>query len=139
MNLSPNTMEYWRYANNTNWQDLVTRNAYYQDYYLGVRGGDATSKYSLNVGYNDMKGVVRGITDNRLSARFNLDFKILSKLTAGIRIGFSRTNKDLMDQGYEERVNPLYLSLVKSPILAPYVKSDKGVDGPFSVSRIMTK
>ena len=131
MNLSPNTMEYWRYANNTNWQDLVTRNAYYQDYYLGVRVGDATSKYSLNVGYNDMKGVVRGITDNRLSARFNLDFKILSKLTAGIRIGFSRTNKDLMDQGYEERVNPLYLSLVKSPILAPYVKSDKGVDGPF--------
>lgn len=130
-NLPDNTSDYWKYANNTNWQNQVTRNAYYQDYYLNLRGGDATSKYSLNVGYNDMKGVVRGVSDNRLSARFNLDFKILSKLTAGIRIGFSRTNKDLMDQGYEERVNPLYLSLVKSPILAPYIKSEQGVDGPF--------
>ncbi|WP_106831393.1 SusC/RagA family TonB-linked outer membrane protein [Parabacteroides pacaensis] len=126
-----NTMSYRKYANNTNWQDLITRNAYYHDYFLGVRGGDATSKYALNVGYSDRKGVVRGIAANRLSARFNLDFKILSKLTAGIRIGFSRTNKDLADQGYEERVNPLYLSLVKPPILAPYVKSDTGVDGPF--------
>ena len=36
-----------------------------------------------------------------------------------------------MDQGYEERVNPLYLSLVKPPILAAYQKSATGIDGPF--------
>jgi TonB-linked SusC/RagA family outer membrane protein len=126
-----NTVEYWKYANNTNWLDEVTRNAYYQDYYLNLRGGDATSKYSLSAGYNDMKGVVKGVSSNRLSARFNLDFRISPKLSAGLRISFVRSNKDLMDQGYEERVNPLYLSLIKPPVLSPYQKSAEGKDGPF--------
>lgn len=126
-----NTAEYWKYANDTNWQDEITRNAYCQDYGLNLRGGDATSRYSLSAGYNDMKGVIKGVSANRLSTRFNLDFRISPKLSAGLRIAFTRTNKDLMDQGYEERVNPLYLSLVKSPILAPYQKSAEGVDGPF--------
>ena len=130
-NNNANTIEYWRYANNTNWQEQVTRNALSQDYYLNLRGGDATSKYSLHIGYNDAEGVGKGISANRFTSRFNLDFRISPKLSAGMRIGYSRTNKNLMDQGYEERVNPLYLSLVKPPILAPFQKSNKGVDGPF--------
>jgi TonB-linked SusC/RagA family outer membrane protein len=126
-----NTQEYWKYANNTNWQDIVTRNAWYQDYYLNLRGGDATSKYSLNAGYSDMQGVVRGVSSNRFSTRFNLEFKLLKRLTAGLHIAFSRTSKDLMDQGYEERVNPLYLSLVKPTIFSPYQKTAYGVNTPF--------
>ncbi|HUS01922.1 MAG TPA: hypothetical protein VMY77_09355, partial [Chitinophagaceae bacterium] len=51
--------------------------------------------------------------------------------SAGTYISFSRTLKTLMDQGYEERVNPLYLSLAKSPITAPYQKSDEGKDRQF--------
>jgi TonB-linked SusC/RagA family outer membrane protein len=111
--------------------DLITRNAWYQDYYLNLRGGDATSKYSLNAGYSDMQGVVRGVDANRLSARFNLEFRISPKISAGLHIGFNRTKKNLMDQGYEERVNPLYLSLVKPPILAPYQISAEGINEPF--------
>ena len=130
-NTNTNTVDYWTYANNTNWQKAVTRNAPSQDYYLNLRGGDVTSKYSLNVGYNNSDGVGEGISNNRFTSRFNLDFRISPKLTAGMRIGFSRTQKNLMDQGYEERTNPLYLSLVKPAIFAPYQKSSQGVDGPF--------
>ncbi len=130
-NSNTSTREYWTYANNTNWQKEVTRNALSQDYYLNLRGGDVTSKYSLNVGYNDTEGVGQGISSNRFTSRFNLDFRISPKLSAGMRVGLSRTQKNLMDQGYEERTNPLYLSLVKSSIFAPYQKSDQGIDGPF--------
>ncbi|MGV8094002.1 MAG: TonB-dependent receptor plug domain-containing protein [Mangrovibacterium sp.] len=130
-NTNTNTAEYWMYANNTNWQKEVTRDAFSQDYYLNLRGGDVTSKYSLNVGYNDLDGVVRGVSNNRLTSRFNLDFRISPKLSAGLRVGFSRTTKKLMDQGFDERTNPLYLGLVKPPIFAPYQKSNQGVDGPF--------
>lgn len=126
-----NYVDYRKYANNTDWQKEVTRNAISQDYFLNLRGGDATSKYSFSVGYNTSEGVGKGITINRLTSRFNLDFKISKKLSAGTRISFSRTVKELMDQGFEERVNPLYLSLIKAPILAPFQKSDSGVDSPF--------
>ena len=117
---------YWRYENNTDWQKEVMRVAYYQDYYLNLRGGDATSKYSLFTGFSNDNGVVRGINNDQIMTRFNLDVKILRKLTAGLRLAFNRTTKNLMDQGYSERVNPLYLSLVKPSILSPYLLSGTG-------------
>ena len=43
-NTNTNTAAYWRYANNTDWQKEVTRNAVSQDYFVNLRGGDATSK-----------------------------------------------------------------------------------------------
>ena len=130
-NLDPNTVAYHRYANNTDWQKEVTRNAFSKDYYLNLRGGDATSKYSYHVGYNTTDGVGKGISVNRFTSRFNLDFNISKKFSAGTRIAFSQTGKLLMDQGFEERVNPLFLSLAKAPIFAPYQKSAQGVAGPF--------
>lgn len=130
-NTPANTVAYWTYANDTDWQKEVTRNALSQDYYMNLRGGDKTSKYSLKVGYKDLQGVGRGTSSSEFSSRFNLDFKITPKFSAGTRTAFSHTDKSLMDQGFEERVNPLYLSLVKSPILTPYIKTAEGIPGEF--------
>lgn len=133
-NTPSQSVQYWQYANNTNWQKAVTRNALSQDYYMNLRGGDKTSKYSLSTNYDNTEGVGLGISSKEFSTRFNLDFKISPKFSAGTRVGFSQTNKNLMDQGYDERVNPLYLSLVKPPILTPYVKTADGVAGSFPSS-----
>ncbi|MDB5121790.1 MAG: TonB-dependent receptor [Sphingobacteriales bacterium] len=130
-NTTPNTVPYWLYANDTDWQKEVTRNALSQEYYMNLRGGDKTSKYSLNVGYNNVLGVGRGISSSEFTSRFNLDFRITPKFSAGTRTGFSRTKKNLMDQGYEERVNPLYLSLTKPSLLTPYIKTADGTPGAF--------
>jgi TonB-linked SusC/RagA family outer membrane protein len=130
-NTDKSSSDYWTYANNTNWQNEITRNALSKDYYVNLRGGDATSKYSFNVGFNDADGVGKGISSSQFTSRFNLDFRISPQFSAGTRIAFNRTIKTLMDQGYDERVNPLYLSLVKSPITAPYQKSDEGLDRQF--------
>jgi TonB-linked SusC/RagA family outer membrane protein len=130
-NVPANTVQYWQYGNNTNWQKELTRNALTQDYYMNLRGGDKTSKYSLSAGYSNMEGVGLGISAREFSTRFNLDFKISPKFSAGTRTAFSQTNKNLMDQGYEERVNPLYLSLVKAPVLTPYIKGADGSPGSF--------
>jgi len=130
-NTNTKTSEYWTYANNTNWQNEVTRNAISKDYYVNLRGGDASSKYSFNVGFNDVDGNGKGVSSSQFTSRFNLDFRISPKFSAGTRIAFNRTLKSVMDQGYEERVNPLYLSLVKSPITAPFQKSFEGLDRQF--------
>ncbi|WEK19966.1 MAG: SusC/RagA family TonB-linked outer membrane protein [Candidatus Pedobacter colombiensis] len=127
-NTNTQTSEYWRYANNTDWQKEISRVALAQDYHLGLRGGDGTSQYLFSIGYKDQEGTIRGTDVSRINTRFNLDFKLLKKLSVGTRVYYSRTNKNLMDQGVEERTNPLYLSLVKSPILAPYRKNNEGVN-----------
>lgn len=130
-NAPSNTVQSQQYTNNTNWQKEITRNAVSQNIYMNLRGGDNTSKYSLSVDYDNTPGVGLGVSENIFSTRFNLDFRISPKFSAGTRTGFSQTNKNLMDQGYDERVNPLYLSLVKPPILSPYVKTADGKQGDF--------
>lgn len=130
-NMNPASAAYLPYSNNTDWQKVVSRNAVSTDFYLNLRGGDATSKYAFNVGYNDAGGNIRGTSIGNLTARFNLDFKILKDFYAGAKISYINTNKTLMDQGYEERLNPLYLGLTKPPIFSPYVQSSPGVNSPF--------
>ncbi|RBQ07871.1 SusC/RagA family TonB-linked outer membrane protein [Pedobacter miscanthi] len=130
-NLNPTSSEYLKYGNNTNWQREITQNALTNDFYINLRGGDATSKYSFQVGYNDAQGNIREVSANRFTSRFNLDFKILKNFKAGTHISFSRTEKNLMDQGFDEGVNPLYLSLVKPPITSPYIQKSTGVNSEF--------
>ncbi|MXV17663.1 SusC/RagA family TonB-linked outer membrane protein [Hufsiella ginkgonis] len=129
--MDPGSAAYLPYTNNTNWQKEVTRNAMNHDFHLSLRGGDATSKYSFNVGYTGLAGTVKGTSAANLTSRFNLDFKILKNFSAGTRVSFNKNNKSLMDQGYEERVNPLYLGLVKPAILSPFVQTSPGVYSSF--------
>ena len=130
-NTDQNSQDYLLYGNNTNWQREITQNAFTNDFYINLRGGDATSKYSFQVGYNDAEGNITEVSANRFTSRFNLDFKILKNFVAGTRISFSRTQKNLMDQGFEERVNPLYLSLIKPPVTSAYIQKSRGVNSEF--------
>ena len=44
----------------TDWWDLMTRNAATQDYSIGIRGGSKESSYSASIYYKDQKGIVKG-------------------------------------------------------------------------------
>jgi TonB-linked SusC/RagA family outer membrane protein len=127
-NTDKTTSEYWRYTNNTDWQKEVTRNIVSQNMHLSLRGGDGTSAYLFSVGYEKQPGVMEGVDLQRFNTRFNLRFRLLKKLSIGTNLAFARTNKNLMDQGYDERINPLYLSLVKPPVLGIYGKNNQGVN-----------
>ena len=127
-NTNKTTSDYWRFANNTDWQKEVTREVASQNMHVSLRGGDGTSAYLFTVGYEKQLGVIKGVDLQRFNTRFNLRFKLLKNLSIGTNIAFARTSDYLMDQGYEERINPLYLSLVKPPVLGIYGKNNLGVN-----------
>ncbi len=115
-----------RYNNNTNWQRLALRAAAYNDYHLVLRGGDAVAKYSLNVGYTKQAGVVSNTDFSRFSTRFNLDYKVGKKLTFLNTLSYARTDKNVSDQGNAFNSNPIVLTTLKSPTLAPFQQNAKG-------------
>ena len=51
MNDDKSNKDYYRYHNNTNWQDLVFQQANTRNIYLKVTGGDNIAKYALSLGY----------------------------------------------------------------------------------------
>ena len=56
---------------NTDWNDILLRSAFNQEYNASVAGGSDRAKYYTSVGYYDEQGNVKGV-DNR---RFNMTLK----------------------------------------------------------------
>ncbi len=127
LNENPTFTEYSTYHNNTNWQDQVFKNSYSNDYYLRITGGDDVAKYGLSLGYLDNNGIMSNTKFNRITTRFNADSYLTAKLTFNANLSVSYQNNEVRDDGMNVRSSPLYVALIKSPILSPFVADDSGV------------
>ena len=113
-------------GNNTDWTKEVYRTALTQDYGINVQGGDDAGMYNLSLGYTDAQSTAKENGFNRMNVRFNNDIKILTRLTTRFDMSFSKTNRNVFDNGAPEDfesspiTSPTLLGLVKAPFLSPY-------------------
>ncbi|RZK75982.1 MAG: hypothetical protein EOO85_12520, partial [Pedobacter sp.] len=117
-----------RYNNDTDWQKLVRKGGIYNDYHFMLRGGDAIARYSLAVGYTGQGGNVVNTNFNRLSTRFNIDYKVGRKLSFANSLTYSQTNKNLTEEGNAYLTNPLYVAALKSPLLTSFQQDRDGIN-----------
>lgn len=122
--------QYFRYHNNTAWQDQVMRNSLSQNYFLKVTGGDNIATYALSIGFTGMQGVLRSNDISRYNTRFNAAFNFTKKLTGQANLAFTSNEQDIHTQGIDYKTSPLLLSLMKSPLLRPNEVNEKGVQSP---------
>jgi len=122
--------DYFRYHNNTNWQDQVFGNSTCKYVNLKITGGDDVALYALSIGYQNNNGIIKNTSLNRYSIRFNSDINISSKVTLNSNLSFNYNQFYLSDEGFQSLTNPLYLSLIKSPFLYPHVISYDGSISP---------
>ncbi|WP_269226493.1 SusC/RagA family TonB-linked outer membrane protein [Flavobacterium eburneipallidum] len=109
---------YYRYHNQTNWQDKVFKSSISQNYFLKVRGGDEIAKYGLSVGYLNNEGIIEGSQSTRYSTRLNAALRLTNKLSVDANMSFINNLQDQRDQGFAYKTSPLYLALTKAPFLA---------------------
>lgn len=100
----------------------------YSDYHLTLRGGDAIAKYSLNVGYSKIKGAIKNTELERFGARFNLDYKVGKKLSFLNTVAYTRMDRTLAEEGNSYNTNPIVLSTLKNPMLAPFQQTTEGLN-----------
>ena len=67
----------------TDWQDVMFRNAPITDNQLSISGGTSTSRFYTSVGYFDQKGILPYTDYHRYSFRINSDHKVKKFLTIG--------------------------------------------------------
>ncbi len=67
----------------TDWQDVMFRNAPITDNQLSISGGNATSRFYTSVGYFDQQGILPNTEYKRYSFRINSDHKVKKWLTIG--------------------------------------------------------
>lgn len=122
--------DYYRYHNNTNWQNKVMNNSLTNNYFLRVTGGDNIATYALSVGYAKAEGTIRSTDMNRYNTRFNAAFNFSKRFTGSANLSFTYNEQNLRDQGISDKTAPLFLSLTKAPFMLDREVNDKGVTSP---------
>ncbi|MGE4432499.1 MAG: SusC/RagA family TonB-linked outer membrane protein [Bacteroidales bacterium] len=126
LDLDPNGVDYKRYHNNTDWNELVFQNGNTQRYGLRVQGGDDMARYAISVGYTQATGTVVGTDFSRLNARINSDIDLLDRVRVASDIYFTQVERELRDDGVNERTSPSYIAQIKSPFLLGYAYTTDG-------------
>ena len=123
---------YNKFHNNTDWTDLVYREALTQNYKVNVEGGDDVAMYNFSFGYTTGDTPLEGNSFDRLSIRLNSDILLTDNFKTRIDISYSRVGRELLDDGIRENSDafplssPGALAVVKSPFLSPYRYSLSG-------------
>lgn len=105
---------------NTDWNDILFRNVFNQEYNTSISGGGDRSNYYASLGYYDEQGVVTGVENNRYNVTLKGNFKVNRMLTIGTSIFANRRKQTsfLTDSG--GFTNPVYYSREANPYTQPY-------------------
>ncbi len=82
-NLNAAPFDYTNYTANTNWQDLILRDAAMNNNNLSVSNTGEKSSTLLNVGYSNQNGVVRNSGFQKYTARINHEIKFNDNIKVG--------------------------------------------------------
>lgn len=124
---------------NTDWNDILFRNAFNQEYNASVSGGSERAHYYAALGYYDEQGTVKGVENNRFNLTLKSDFKINKMLKLGASIFANQREQEsfLTDTG--GFTNPVYYSRMANPYFEPFAADgsynyDQNVQGRESMA-----
>lgn len=132
LNDDPNYYYYKQYHNETNWDDYVYREAFTQNYNIGVQGGDEVADYNLSLGYTNAESTLNYNNFTRMNLRFNTDIKLIGNLSTRFDVAYNYNTRNLRDDGIiedftkETILSPNFLALIKAPFLHPYRHDENG-------------
>ncbi len=107
------------------WQDLITRTAQTDNYYLLISGASEYSNYSVSMGYRSEAGAVVNLNLERINLRVNSDHKInkIIKLGESLSVSYVTTkgdNASLQNASRNAPFMPIYDSLNLGGYAGPY-------------------
>lgn len=87
-------LDNWKNAPSTNWLDIITRPAFFQEYNLSMRGGSDKVKTSASASYLDNSGVVDMTNFKRYAGDLRTDFTPSKHLSFFLATKLSHINND---------------------------------------------
>lgn len=119
---------------NTDWNDILFRNVFNQEYNASVSGGSDRALYYASAGYYTEQGTVKGVENNRYNITLKTNFKLNRLLKVGASVFANQRQQDsyLTDTG--GFTNPLFYSRMANPYFEPFntdgsYNYDKNVQG----------
>lgn len=104
---------------NTDWQDVLYRNAAVQRHNLSFTGGSNNTRYFISGGYLDQQGILASTYQKRINLRANIDANVSPKLKVTSNIFVTSTqNREVQEGRFNQ--GPILGALVYMPIFPAY-------------------
>ena len=107
---------------NTDWNDILFRDVFNQEYNVSVSGGSDNAHYYASVGYYNEQGTVKGVENDRYNATLKTDFKLNNILTVGASVFANQRKQESYMTDAGGFTNPVYYSRMANPYFEPYDK-----------------
>ncbi|MDE6703295.1 MAG: TonB-dependent receptor plug domain-containing protein, partial [Muribaculaceae bacterium] len=105
---------------NTDWNDILFRDTFSQEYNLSVSGGGDKATYYTSLGYQDEKGNVPGVSMNRFNIVLKTNYRLSEKFKVGASVFANRRKTDSYLTDNDGFTNPVYYSRRANPYQQPY-------------------
>lgn len=105
---------------NTDWNDILFRDTFSQEYNLSVSGGGDKATYYTSLGYQDEKGNVPGVSMNRFNIVLKTNYRLSEKFKVGASVFANRRKTDSYLTDNDGFTNPVYYSRRANPYQLPY-------------------
>lgn len=99
---------------NTDWQDELYRNAFFQRHNLSFSGGAKDIKYFVSSGYQDQDGIVTATSMRTVNFRTNVEANVSKRMKVGANISYTQTRGREVGEG---RFSPMMSALLYLPYL----------------------
>ena len=107
-------------AVNTDWNDILFRGVFNQEYNVSLSGGSEKATYYTALGYYVEQGNVESLKNDRFNLTLKTDYRINSKLKVGASV-FANRRKQRSYLTYNEGfTNPVYYSRIANPYMRPF-------------------
>jgi len=116
--------DFYRYNNNTNWQDEIFRPAAVTKHHFFLKGGDEIATYNLSTGYQRHNSIYDNSFYNRFNLRVNGTVNITNKFTITPNVKLSVADSQLANHGPNEWKNPLLASMLIPANMAPNARDE---------------
>ena len=88
---------------NTDWLDEVFRDAFQQNHFLNLSGGDEKSNYSVSLGYLSQDNIIVGSDYNRYTNNIRFNSQISDRVKVGVNLNTSYSDSNPSgDTGWSE-------------------------------------
>jgi hypothetical protein len=124
--------DYYKYANNTDWQKEIFKSGMLNKAHLFIKGGDEIATYNISTGYLKQNALYDNSNFSRFNLRINGKVNISDKFSVAPNAKMSLADSYLPNMGYSDYKNPLLSALLKPSTMAVYARDPStGVQLPF--------
>ena len=133
------TIDDYKNAKGSDWQNLIFRNAMVMSHELAIRGGNGNTRFSLSGSALNQEGIIKNSGYNRYQGRFRLDQILNDHLKVGFNANYSAmkaygTIPSSMENSSSQTSNLMYSVWGYRPITGDSTSLVAGVDPLFELN-----